>query len=422
MAESDSHETVKSLNEMPLNFCALESHVFTTRSAITDEVESLLSLIRCKHWSPIVCHMKTSKSARSLAEMLTDRIRTMPKEGKNGRKAIVLLFDRRLDPVTPLLSQWSYQAMIHEVFAIKNNVVDLSNWNVPKEFKKVLLSSQSDEFFKQHMYNNFGEIGEIIRKYVDEFQGKKNSYKNIENISDIKDFISNYPEFKKMSGTVNKHVNLVEEVFKYVMAHDLMSVSAFEQNLCNDQLKSSSDDAELRNLLTSSKVRDLDKKKLLCLYFIQKGHNMSQMHFYIDLVARETKTDKMNLEKMLRNLSSYSQQRNSIKSLPTASAANATKKFFKGLRGIENVYNQHQPVVQDVLEDLLKKRTSPEIAYPEDFSFSSDIILYFCDGITYEETKAIRDINLQFASNVLIGGPRVWRSEDFLSFVSSYNC
>jgi len=37
---------------------------------------------------------------------------------------LLLVLDRRNDPVTPLLNQWTYQAMIHEVLEIHNNLVD----------------------------------------------------------------------------------------------------------------------------------------------------------------------------------------------------------------------------------------------------------------------------------------------------------
>jgi hypothetical protein len=33
----------------------------------------------------------------------------------------VLIVDRRDDPVTPLLAQWTYQAMVHELLGISNN-------------------------------------------------------------------------------------------------------------------------------------------------------------------------------------------------------------------------------------------------------------------------------------------------------------
>lgn len=40
---------------------------------------------------------------------------------------LLILLDRRNDPVTPLLSQWTYQAMVHELIGITNGRVDLSS-------------------------------------------------------------------------------------------------------------------------------------------------------------------------------------------------------------------------------------------------------------------------------------------------------
>lgn len=38
---------------------------------------------------------------------------------------LLLILDRRNDPVTPLLSQWTYQAMVHELIGIHNGRVNL---------------------------------------------------------------------------------------------------------------------------------------------------------------------------------------------------------------------------------------------------------------------------------------------------------
>jgi Sec1 family len=40
---------------------------------------------------------------------------------------VILLLDRKDDPVTPLLSQWTYQAMVHELLGIEENRVDLKH-------------------------------------------------------------------------------------------------------------------------------------------------------------------------------------------------------------------------------------------------------------------------------------------------------
>ncbi|XP_050254299.1 vacuolar protein sorting-associated protein 45 homolog [Quercus robur] len=77
---------------------------------------------------------------------------------------LLLVIDRRDDPVTPLLNQWTYQAMVHELIGIQDNKVDLRNiGKLPKDQKEVVLSSEQDAFFKANMYENFGDIGMNIK-------------------------------------------------------------------------------------------------------------------------------------------------------------------------------------------------------------------------------------------------------------------
>lgn len=44
-------------------------------------------------------------------------------------------------------------------------------------------------------------------------------------------FVDNYPQFKKMSGTVSKHVTVVGELSRLVSERHLMEVSEVEQEL-----------------------------------------------------------------------------------------------------------------------------------------------------------------------------------------------
>lgn len=55
-------------------------------------------------------------------------------------KTLLLLVDRKEDPVTPLLTQWTYQAQLHELIGIDHNVVNLAKVN--KEFLKEKLEQQ----------------------------------------------------------------------------------------------------------------------------------------------------------------------------------------------------------------------------------------------------------------------------------------
>lgn len=43
---------------------------------------------------------------------------------------------------------------------------------------------------------NFGEIGQTIKDLMEEFQKKAKSHQKLESISDMKNFVEAYPQFK----------------------------------------------------------------------------------------------------------------------------------------------------------------------------------------------------------------------------------
>jgi vacuolar protein sorting-associated protein 45 len=65
---------------------------------------------------------------------------------KNSSNTVLLILDRREDPITPLLNQWTYQAMIHEILGINNNRVDLKSRipTIPEDMEEVVLSTEDD--------------------------------------------------------------------------------------------------------------------------------------------------------------------------------------------------------------------------------------------------------------------------------------
>ena len=155
---------------------------------------------------------------------------------KTDTSPILLVLDRRDDPITPLLTQWTYQAMVHELLGIFNGRVDLRDVpDVRSELKEIVLSQDQDPFFKKNMYLNFGDLGGSIKEYVEQYQSKTKSNANIDSIDDMKRFIEDFPEFRKLSGNVSKHVTLVGELSRRVGEDSLLDVSELEQSLaCND--------------------------------------------------------------------------------------------------------------------------------------------------------------------------------------------
>lgn len=103
-----------------------------------------------------------------------------------------------------------------------------------------VLSTSSDPFYSQNLFSNFGDLGAAIAGYVSDYQAKHSkigpaSTSRIETVADMKRFVEEYPEFRRLGGNVTKHVTLVGELSRLVERDDLLAVSEVEQSLASQE-------------------------------------------------------------------------------------------------------------------------------------------------------------------------------------------
>lgn len=98
-----------------------------------------------------------------------------------------------------------------------------------------MLQQDQDPFFKKNMYLNFGDLGQNAKDYVEQYASKRQGNLQMDSIADMKRFVEEYPEFRKLSSNVTKHITLVGELSRRVGEDNLLDVSELEQSLaCND--------------------------------------------------------------------------------------------------------------------------------------------------------------------------------------------
>lgn len=257
LAEADDHEVVRAVQEYFADFIVINPDLFSfnlafpkqrlwssspdmwNTDAMQRSTEGLIAVLLSLKKRPLIRYEKNSLMAKKLATEVRYQM-TQEEQLFDFRTPdtppILLILDRRDDPITPLLTQWTYQAMVHELLGIDNGRVDLGDvLDVRPELKEIVLSQDQDPFFKKNMYLNFGDLGGNIKDYVEQYQSKTKSNTSIESIADMKRFVEDYPEFRKLSGNVSKHVTLVGELSRRVGADSLLDVSELEQSLaCND--------------------------------------------------------------------------------------------------------------------------------------------------------------------------------------------
>lgn len=99
--------------------------------------------------------------------------------------------------------------------------------------QEVTLTTSTDPFFQGHHLATFGDLGTSLKSYVQSYQARSVSQNPsaINSIADMKRFVEEYPEFRKLGGNVSKHVALVGELSRLVEKNKLLEVGETEQGL-----------------------------------------------------------------------------------------------------------------------------------------------------------------------------------------------
>mmetsp|Transcript_17587 Transcript_17587/g.26349 ORF Transcript_17587/g.26349 Transcript_17587/m.26349 type:complete len:374 (-) Transcript_17587:747-1868(-) len=225
LASADEFELVKQVREFYADYYAVNHDLFHTnqlstrplyakRSSWTPSsdkimdrnVEGLLAMLLAAKKRPVVRYQRGSRLAKDMA---IEVVRGMKEENevfdfRDSTQSILLVMDRREDPIAPLLMQWTYQAMVHELLTITNNRVDMKSVpNVKKDMMQVVMSITQDEFFAETHTYNYGDLGKSIKNLVNKYKEKKTSQKN-----------RHHSGYAKICGAVSRAQNIPGQCFQ----------------------------------------------------------------------------------------------------------------------------------------------------------------------------------------------------------------
>ncbi|KAI1094612.1 Sec1-like protein [Rostrohypoxylon terebratum] len=450
LAEADDHEVVKQVQEHFADYLVINPDLFSLNLTLPQQriwngspdmwnpdslqrtTDGLIAILLSLKKKPLIRYERNSLLAKKLATEVRYHM-TQEEQLFDFRKVdtppILLILDRREDPATPLLNQWTYQAMVHQLLGIHNGRVNLDDVpDVRPELKEIVLSQDQDPFFKKNMYLNFGDLGGNIKDYVEQYQSKTKNNANIESITDMKRFIEEYPEFRKLSGNVSKHVTLVSELSRRVGSENLLEVSEVEQSLaCNDN--HAADLKNVQKLIQSPSVTNENKVGLVALYALRYAkHPSNSLAMLVDLLSAAGGVPARQADLVTKLLTYHhslqqSQAAGGIADIFESGGIFSGARAIKGLKGVENVYTQHSPHLETTLQNLIKGRLR-EQQYPfvegggTTRDKPQDIVVFIIGGATYEEAKTIAGINASSPGiRVVLGGTSVHNAATFLEEV-----
>lgn len=447
LAENDPNERIAQVQEFYGDFVPINEDLLTlqcrntipmTCAAGTNKAQDYVNLydrnlrglqsmlLALKKQPSMIRYTRHSAAAEQLAKDVVEGIQgnQIFHFRRSNPGLLLLVLDRKDDPVTPLLSQWTYQAMVHELLGLNNHRVILKGApNVPKDLEEVVLSSGQDDFFRENRHKNFGQLGEAIQTMLKDYQQQtqQNSTANLNTIEDMQNFMENFPELRSRSHTVSKHVAIMGELARLVDVCSLMDVSQFEQELaCADDHTSHM--RELMEKLQSPNVKIPDKLRLGLLYALRyevSGNVNKVMSAMKNGGVPPAMVDLVNV--ILRYGGSKARASGLYGDANIMSKM--TKSFMTSVQGVSNVYSQHVPVVMDTIQSVMKgklkqdnypfaikpKSPAPDTVVPE------EIIIFMVGGTTYEEATKVSEFNEQNPNvRVILGGSTVQNSTSFL--------
>ncbi len=347
---------------------------------------------------------------------------------------MVLIVDRQDDPITPLLSQWTYQAMLHEFFALKNGRIRLE---IPGLEAEYVMSLEGDDFYAQNLFSPIWKVAEGVQDLVSRYHQMSQMASNFSSIADMKKFMEDYPEYKRLGVHVNKHVTLASELMKLSEAQGLKAMSEFEQELvCSTDWSPQTAWSKLVLFLKpDSSLSRYHKLRLCMLVLAHVGINLpldslSRLYGFsdddVDFLKYFYLTRSEKDQAAVPNSSTHEEsnpfgvlRKGIIGGLSQLTATAAAPEIKAQMTPL----TRHVPRIVNILDSLLKDKL-PEDSHPylqTEFDAGKaekpkDIVVAFVDGCTFEESRFIALFNQVYPGvRITLAGNFVHNSRSYIS-------
>ena len=483
IAEADEYEVITKVIEIFQDYQIVNDNLYLvdTISLKQDvnpvllESEKLISLLLALKKNPIIRYESNSIDLKRLSSELLYQINSNSNNNLfddlnrySDSPPLLLLLDRKNDPITPLITPWTYQSMIHEFLTIEKNIVHMTSDesstnsnNSGNKNSQIIVSDENDPFYKESMYLNYGDLTDKFQKYVEKYKSetKQSSIDNLKttNLSELKKILTKFPEFKKFSTNVLTHLNLISEIDKQITIQDLWDIGELQQTIAcgldNQQNLKERVLLVLNNTTNSNKrVSTINKIKLILLYsyryntpndvslFLQKLNDptltqplpsSSQIQlikrfktlFGSNSIIDQQKLQNQNQNQGLTNI--FANKKIDLNNLFNRNNPSHTVS--------DNIYLQYTPRLNEILAGLI----NPQPQSHQDGSLGlatlvpdkvkqqygvhtsdesvQDIIIYIKGGVTYEESRLIYELSESNKRiNLIIGGDGILNSDMWL--------
>lgn len=263
-----------------------------TEHAIADK---LVTVCASLHEYPHIRYRSDSKVGSTLARLFNEKFHNFIDKNKQwwyhgdsahtekGR-ATLLILSRADDCLSPLIHEFTYQAMVHDLLPIEDDKITVKAQSSDGVIDKDALLNESDELWVElrgkHIADVIqilsGRIREIVNSNTAVALNKKSSEAKSLSLTQMANALKALPEYQEVLSKLSQHMHISHRCMDIFKKQGLLEISEVEQTLAtgkNDDGKSPkvSEMVDLVEQQLQSIIDPVTRFRLLAIFIISQG-------------------------------------------------------------------------------------------------------------------------------------------------------
>ncbi|TQS37819.1 hypothetical protein Golomagni_01694 [Golovinomyces magnicellulatus] len=370
----------------------------------------------------------------------------------------IIITDRSMDLNTPLLHEFTYQAMAHDLLPMKESdkiyYRTVLNKGAPDEQEKEMEINENDKIWVEnrhrHMKDTIEKLMNDFQKFIDENPNFTNPGGDATNLNSIKDMLAGLPQFQELKEAYSLHLSMAQECMNIFQSHKLADLASIEQSLATgldeDFRRPKNIADELVRLLSDEQINLSDRRRLLMLYVIFRDgviiEDIERLLSHAGLPPKDIET-VTNLDLLGAHTTKQ------LKESRTTPQCIFTRKTVPTSESEDYLLSRYEPVLKLMLEEVVKNSldqtlfpyTKPPLNNTEDMSLQSQsslrsakptwarnrmsnsesrqrIIVFVAGGATYSESRACYEVSKTSGKDIILATSHMLSPELFTKQVS----
>ncbi|TBU47617.1 Sec1-like protein [Dichomitus squalens] len=275
-------------------------------------------------------------------------------------RGTLIITDRAMDTMAPLLHEFTYQAMANDLLPIQDGTSYTYKFQTQTglEDKTAALSDADSvwtELRHMHMREAIDKLMADFNQFLQDNAGFKGE--GAANLNDMKDMLANLPQFQEQRDKFSLHLNMAQECMAIFERDKLPAVANVEQNCATGVTAEGKVPKtlveEMVPLLDSRDVVNTNKVRIIALYIQHRDGVPDEDRRRLYQHARLTLAEQDAVNALVHLGVRISRQ----------AGDKATKKKIKQKPSNEEEYelSRYKPVLRTVLEEHVSNKLDPTL-------------------------------------------------------------